>query len=213
MVTALAGFLGGVGVPGHATAQELGIGVFRGSSSLETMPGGPGVEGWLAVHPIRALAPYFRVQASAAREWGRSSEVTATCALYWPEQLDCVQERAVRRNLGTSFEVAPVLVTPAVFGLRVGAGYGFARHSFEVSRRGESTGRVEEPLDATRGPTSTGSWFYLVEESEVPGSRARMNLTVRRFGIEYEGCVMDTWAHCGRVSFTRVQLGMAVRVR
>ncbi len=201
------------GVPDGAEAQELGLGVFRGESSLQTMPGGPGVEGWISVHPVRALAPYFRVQASAAREWGRSSEAAATCALYWPEALECVQERVVRRSLGTSFEVAPVLVTPAVFGLRVGAGYGFARHRFEVSQEGKSSGRVEEPLDASRGPVSTGSWFYLIEESEVPGSRARMSLTVRRFGVEYEGCVMDTWAHCGKVSFTRVQFGMAVRVR
>lgn len=129
---------------------------------------------------------------------------------------NCVHEVVEERSVGTTLEAAAVVLSPQVLGLRVGVGYGWPRHRFDVSRTGRQTGRTHEPGYAEEHPDGTGSWLIVLEGAGLLHERMRVNMGVRRFQVEYTaGCrIADhPWVLCGKPSFTRYQLGIGYDVR
>jgi hypothetical protein len=156
----------------------------------------------------------FRLRLSLGRAWGRDTGPATTCDLYWPVSEGSFTESATRKNTMTQLDAVVVAMTPSLKGVSVGVGIGVGAYSFDVSRRGEVTGRVERPVAGGREwmrvlPT----WLARLEYAPPFARGFVVSVDTRPVHVDFQGCVLDAWALCGRKRFDRVAVGLGYRVR
>lgn len=194
-----------------AAGQRVGVGGSHTTNTGGYLPGGPGVQAWASWDVLG----FVRLQASAAREWGRETERRVYCGFMSPEgppPTDCLEEDVRFFNTTTTRDLAVLLVTPEWLGLRVGAGRTWGRHGFDTGREGLATGRVETPVEGRERTLDGRGWTVLLEHADLLGTGATVRASWQAWRVDFGPCVMDLWSLCGEERFRRVTLGLGYRL-